>query len=95
MSDFQNMTNSEAMREDGHLQAEKPDDLCSEMLKALAEVTGADSFYAGEGYNEAYFGDNLDIMVMQHDYESASEICGYHPMHIKEIMLEWLVEGKV
>ena len=95
MSDYQNMTNSEAMREDGHGRPERPDDLCSEMFKALSQVTGADSFYAGEGYNEAYFGDNLDIMVMQHDYESASNICGYHPMHIKEIMLEWLVEGKV
>jgi len=95
MSDFQNMTISEAMREDGHLQDERPDDLCSEMFKALAEVTGSDSFYAGEGYNEAYYGDNLDIMVTDSDYQAASEICGYHPMHIKEIMLEWLVEGKV
>ena len=95
MSDFQNMTNSEAMREDGHLQSERPDDLCSEMLKALSEVTGADSFYAGEGYNEAYYGYNLDIMVTDSDYQAASEICGHHPMHIKEIMLEWLVEGKV
>ncbi len=95
MSDFQNMTINEAMREDGHLQAERPDDLCFEMFKALAEVTGSDSFYAGEGYNEAYYGDNLDIMVTDSDYQAASKICGYHPMHIKEVMLEWLVEGKV
>ena len=95
MSDYQNMTTNEILAEDGHLRAQRPDDLCFEMFKALAQVTGADSFYAGEGYNEAYFGDNLDIMVMQHDYEAASEICGYHLMHIKEVMLEWLVEGKV
>ena len=95
MSDYQNMTTNEMLAEDGHLRPERPDDLCSEMLKALAEVTGADSFYAGEGYNEAYFGDNLDIMVMQQDYEAASKICEYHPMHIKEIMLEWLVEGRI
>ena len=76
-------------------QTERPDDLCSEMFKALSQVTGAERFYAGKGYNEAFFGDNLDIMVMQYDYETASEICGYHPMHIKEITLEWLVEGRV
>lgn len=76
-------------------QTERPDDLCSEMFKALSRVTGSERFYAGKGYNEAFFGDNLDIMVMQHDYEAASKICGYHAMHIKEVMLEWLVEGKV
>ncbi len=95
MSDYQNMTTNEMLAEDGHLRSERPDDLCSEMFKALAEVTGSDSFYAGEGYNEAYHGDNLDIIVTDSDYQAASEICGYHPMHIKEIMLEWLVEGKV
>ena len=76
-------------------QTERPDDLCSEMFKALSRVTGSERFYAGKGYNEAFFGDNLDIMVMEHDYEAASEICGYHPMHIKEITLQWLVEDKV
>ena len=95
MSDYQNMTTNEMLAEDGHLRPERPDDLCSEMFKALSQVTGAERFYAGKGYNEAFFGDNLDIMVMQHDYEAASEICGYHPNHIKEIMLEWLVEGRV
>ena len=95
MSDYQNMTTNEMLAEDGHLRPERPDDLCSEMFKALSRVTGAERFYAGKGYNEAFFGDNLDIMVMQHDYEAASKICGYHPMHIKEITLEWLVEGRV
>ncbi len=95
MSDYQNMTTNEMLAEDGHLRPARPDELCSEMFKALSQVTGAERFYAGKGYNEAFFGDNLDIMVMQHDYEAASEICGYHPMHIKEVMLEWLVEGKV
>ena len=95
MSNYQNMTTNEMLAEDGHLRPARPDDLCSEMFKALSRVTGSERFYAGKGYNEAFFGDNLDIMVMQHDYEAASEICGYHPMHIKEVMLEWLVEGRV
>ena len=95
MSDYQNMTTNEMLAEDGHLRPARPDDLCSEMFKALSRVTGSERFYAGKGYNEAFFGDNLDIMVMEHDYEAASEICGYHPMHIKEVMLEWLVEGRV
>ena len=95
MSDYQNMTTNEMLAEDGHLRPARPDDLCSEMFKALSRVTGSERFYAGKGYKEAFFGDNLDIMVMQHDYEAASEICGYHPMHIKEVMLEWLVEGRV
>lgn len=89
---MENMTTREVMHEDGHNQHLPSYGRLQSMFDALQaairqDLKGNEGIYTIDG--NLFYGDDLDLQVTQHDFETAAILCGTDADYLEEWTTEF------